>query len=142
MPEPISHPVTGDSPTTLGDKFDTAPSVVPPTTAERYVLGEEMARGGMGVIYRATDTALGRAIAVKVLQAQYAPTSAIARRFAAEARITAQLQLPAIPPVHDFGSLPDGRRGPAANRSDSPGVPPHTTPRSPAITSTAVAKVG
>jgi serine/threonine protein kinase len=77
--------------------------------AHRYVLGEEIARGGMGGIYRATDAALGRAVAVKVLLEKYASATAVARRFGTEARITAQLQHPAIPPVHEFGCLPDGR---------------------------------
>jgi serine/threonine protein kinase len=77
--------------------------------AARYLLGEEIAHGGMGIIYRATDTVLGREVAVKVLQDRYAPDSGTARRFADEARITAQLQHPAIPAVHDLGALPDGR---------------------------------
>jgi tetratricopeptide (TPR) repeat protein len=63
----------------------------------------------MGAVYRATDTVLGREVAVKVLQEKYAPDSGVARRFAGEARITAQLQHPNIPAVHDLGSLPDGR---------------------------------
>src|SRR6516165_6543768 len=75
----------------------------------RYLLGMEIARGGMGVVHRATDTVLGREVAVKVLQEKYAPTSGTARRFADEARITGQLQHPAIPAVHDLGALPDGR---------------------------------
>jgi serine/threonine protein kinase len=70
---------------------------------------DEIARGGMGVIYRATDHVLGREVAVKVLQEKYAPDSGAARRFADEARIAAQLQHPGIPPVHDLGTLPDGR---------------------------------
>jgi Tfp pilus assembly protein PilF len=70
---------------------------------------DEIAQGGMGVIWRATDTTLGREVAVKVLQDKFAPDSGTARRFEAEARITAQLQHPAIPPVHDCGKLPDGR---------------------------------
>jgi tetratricopeptide (TPR) repeat protein/tRNA A-37 threonylcarbamoyl transferase component Bud32 len=77
--------------------------------AARYLLGHEIARGGMGVIYLATDTVLGREVAVKVLKKQYAPESYTARRFADEARITAQLQHPNIPAVHDLGVLPDGR---------------------------------
>jgi serine/threonine protein kinase len=84
-----------------------------PTTATpnaiRYVLGHEIARGGMGVVYRATDTTLGREVAVKVLSDKFGPDSAAARRFADEARIAGQLQHPAIPPVHDLGNLPDGR---------------------------------
>src|ERR1700758_2313782 len=77
--------------------------------AARYLLGEEMARGGMGVVHRATDTVLGRQVAVKVLQKKYAADSGPAGRFADEARITGQLQHPNIPAVHDLGVLPDGR---------------------------------
>jgi hypothetical protein len=65
--------------------------------------------GGMGVVYRATDCTLGREVAVKVLLDRLAADTASVRRFAEEARITAQLQHPAIPPVHDLGTLPDGR---------------------------------
>ena len=89
---------------------DAPAAALPASTATgRYVLGEEIARGGMGVVYRATDTALGREVAVKVLHDTYAPDSGTARRFADEARITGQLQHPGIPPVHDLGTLPDGR---------------------------------
>ena len=86
-----------------------AASIPPSTDSTRYVLGDEIARGGMGVVYLATDTILSREVAVKVLQTRFAPGSGTARRFADEARIAAQLQHPAIPPVHDLGILPDGR---------------------------------
>jgi serine/threonine-protein kinase len=86
-----------------------ATPTAPPDGVTRYVLGEEIARGGMGTVFLATDTVLGREVAVKVLQEKYAPASGAARRFADEARIAAQLQHPGIPPVHDLGSLPDGR---------------------------------
>ncbi len=89
---------------------DSRPAVThPPVDASRYVLGDEIARGGMGIIYRATDTVFGREVAVKVLQNRFAPTSGAASRFLDEARITGQLQHPAIPPAHDLGTLPDGR---------------------------------
>jgi serine/threonine protein kinase len=81
----------------------------PTSAAGRYALGEEIARGGMGVVYHATDTALGRDVAVKVLGEKYGPESGAAARFASEARITGQLQHPSIPPVHDLGTLADGR---------------------------------
>src|SRR4051812_35978229 len=77
--------------------------------AGRYQLLEELARGGMGVVFRAADTALGREVAVKVLQEHYERGSAAARRFMDEARIAGQLQHPGIPAVHDLGTLPDGR---------------------------------
>jgi hypothetical protein len=84
------------------------PAAVPPST-ERYRLGEEVGRGGMGAVYRAADDAFGREVAVKVLRPEYAPDSGVARRFAEEARITGQMQHPGIPPAHDLGTLPDGR---------------------------------
>jgi serine/threonine-protein kinase len=74
-----------------------------------YELLAEVGRGGMGIVYRARDLALGREVAIKVLSEQYAPDSDAAARFLDEVRITARLQHPAIPPVHDLGRLPDGR---------------------------------
>src|SRR5262249_15624581 len=64
---------------------------------------------GMGVVYRARDTALERDVAVKFLSERFAPDSPAAQRFLNEARITGQLQHPGIPAVHQVGSLPDGR---------------------------------
>src|SRR5581483_2145964 len=81
----------------------------PPPSSGRYVLGEEIARGGMGVVYRATDTVLNREVAVKVLADRFGANPGAARRFADEAQISGQLQHPGIPPVHDLGTLPGGR---------------------------------
>ena len=83
-----------------------APHLFP--SAGRYAFGDEIAHGGMGVVYRATDTALGREVAVKVLQPDLTGHPEALRRFRDEGRITAQLQHPGIPPVHDLGTLPDG----------------------------------
>jgi serine/threonine-protein kinase len=80
-----------------------------PERAGRFVLGEELARGGMGVVYRARDESLGRDVAVKLLADRYAADSAVGRRFLDEARVTAQLQHPGVPPVFEVGRLPDGR---------------------------------
>src|SRR4029077_14880345 len=66
-------------------------------------------RGGMGVVYRARDTALDRDVAVKLLSDRYAAESPADMRFLSEARITGQLQHPGIPAVHQVGTLPDGR---------------------------------
>ena len=69
---------------------------------------EEIAQGGMGIVYRATDAALGREVAVKMLRDRFADSSA-ARRFVDEARIAGQLQHPGIPAIHDVGVGLDGR---------------------------------
>ena len=70
---------------------------------------EEIGRGGMGVVYRARDTALDRDVAVKLLSERYPAESRAAQRFLSEARITGQLQHPGIPAVHQVGTLADGR---------------------------------
>jgi tetratricopeptide (TPR) repeat protein len=91
------------------------PGLLPSTTPVvdrpdgRYELLEEIDRGGMGAVLRAHDRTLGREVAVKVLQERFAPGSLLARRFVDEARIAGQLQHPGIPPVHDLGTLFDGR---------------------------------
>lgn len=92
--------------TQLGSAIGASPG---PSPSTRYLLGEEIARGGMGVVCRATDTLLDREVAVKLLHEKYATRSAAVRRFLSEARIAGRLQHPAIPPVHDMGTLPDGR---------------------------------
>src|SRR6516164_3317402 len=82
---------------------------VTPAGPPGYELLDEVGRGGMGVVYRACDVALGRDVAVKILAERYPLDSPAAERFVTEARITGQLQHPGIPAVHQVGSLPDGR---------------------------------
>ena len=71
----------------------------------RYLLGEEIARGGMGRVVEATDRVLGRHVALKEVLSDDAEAR---RRFAREIRITARLEHPSIVPVHDAGTMPDG----------------------------------
>ncbi len=84
-------------------------AATPPVSAGRFQLGEELARGGMGIVYRGRDDSLGRDVAVKVLHERYRVDSLVGQRFLDEARITAQLQHPAIPPVFEVGRLSDDR---------------------------------
>lgn len=81
----------------------------PPANPPGYELLDEIGRGGMGVVYRASDTTLSRDVAIKILADHYTPDSPAAVRFLSEARITGQLQHPGIPAVHQVGTLPDGR---------------------------------
>jgi WD40 repeat protein len=81
----------------------------PGTSPPGYELSDEIGRGGMGVVYRARDTALDRDVAVKLLAERFPPDSPAAQRFLGEARITGQLQHPGIPAVHQVGTLADGR---------------------------------
>jgi tetratricopeptide (TPR) repeat protein/tRNA A-37 threonylcarbamoyl transferase component Bud32 len=101
----VTHDDTGSSFTSYGSLASELGTVI----VGRYTLVEVIGEGGMGIVYRATDSVLGREVAVKVLQKRYGPESGGAQRFGDEARITSQLQHPSIPPVHELGALPDGR---------------------------------
>jgi len=72
------------------------------------VLGE-IARGGVGVIYKGHDRDLGRDVALKVLRTEHAQNPEIFQRFIEEAQIGGQLQHPGIVPVYGLGIQPDGR---------------------------------
>ena len=69
--------------------------------ASRYVLEQELGRGGMGVVYRARDTRLGRTVAIKILNPRQHTPDAI-RRFEREARAAAALSHPGIVHIYDF----------------------------------------
>ena len=80
----------------------------PQLQAGRYEVLDEIARGGMGVVYRAHDPAVNRDVAVKALQERFRGHPVATRRFVEEGQITGQLQHPGIPAVHEIGTLPDG----------------------------------
>src|SRR5687767_13627960 len=86
-------------------------AVNPDFSATKYRIINELARGGMGTIYLAEDTELNRQVAVKVLNASEAAdvTADLRQRMVREAQIIARLEHPGIVPVHDVGTLPDGR---------------------------------
>lgn len=81
---------------------------LPDLSATRYRLLEKHAQGGMGTIYLAEDTQLQRTVALKVLHVPDA-SGEWSARLLREARVIAQLEHPSIVPVHDVGTLPDGR---------------------------------
>lgn len=74
-----------------------------------FVITGETARGGMGVVLAAIEAALNREVAIKMLLPGAVGAERAARRFVEEARITARLQHPGIPPIHQVGALADGR---------------------------------
>lgn len=80
----------------------------PDLAGTRYRLLELVARGGMGVVYAAEDEKLERRVALKVLDLPD-NSGELAKRLAREARVLARLEHPGIVPVHDVGTLSDGR---------------------------------
>lgn len=71
-----------------------------------YRLVEEIGRGGMGRVYRAVDSALGREVAIKVLPQEFAANPERVRRFEREARLIAAVSHPRVATIH--GLLRDG----------------------------------
>jgi serine/threonine-protein kinase len=71
--------------------------------AHRYRLESRIATGGMGEVWRATDTILGRSVAVKLLKSEYADNALFRTRFETEARHAASLHHPGVAAVYDFG---------------------------------------
>ena len=72
--------------------------------AGRYELSDLIGRGGMAQVYRATDTTLGRTVAVKVLSAQFAADPSFVERFRREAQAAARLNNPNVVNVYDSGT--------------------------------------
>ena len=73
------------------------------TTVSHYRLLHPLGEGGMGVVYRAEDTRLGREVAVKLLRTDTAITAEWLARFEREARLASSLQHPHICTIHELG---------------------------------------
>src|SRR6201993_1296350 len=73
------------------------------TLSGRYRLQRLIATGGMGQVWEAVDSRLGRRVAVKVLKAEFSSDPEFIERFRAEARTTAMLNHPGIASVYDYG---------------------------------------
>jgi serine/threonine protein kinase len=73
------------------------------TTLGPYKILAPLGAGGMGEVYRAHDTRLGRNVAIKVLPAEYAADTHRLRRFEQEARAAGALSHPNVCVIHDVG---------------------------------------
>jgi TolB-like protein/thioredoxin-like negative regulator of GroEL len=73
-----------------------------PRKLKHYELLSRIGEGGMGVVYRARDTRLGRTVALKVLHEDLAVDEERSRRFEREARIVSSMSHPGIATVFDF----------------------------------------
>jgi serine/threonine-protein kinase len=71
----------------------------------RYRLDSVMGRGGMGVVFLATDLELERPVALKLLSPDLAPDSAFQTQFVRESRLAAAIEHPNIVPIYDSGTI-------------------------------------
>jgi serine/threonine protein kinase, bacterial len=71
----------------------------------RYRLLSVIGEGGMGKVYKAHDTVIGRDVAIKVLPAELAAEPGYRERFRREAHTAARLTEPHIVPIHDTGEI-------------------------------------
>src|SRR5271170_7354069 len=96
-----THPPTEPCPMSEGARTGTV-------LDGKYALVRLLGEGGMGEVYEARHTKIGRRLAVKFLHGQFARRPEVARRFENEARAAGEVEHENIAGVYDVGVLPDG----------------------------------
>ncbi len=87
----------------------TSVEIVGTTLSDRYLVTKKIGQGGMGAVYEATHTLIGKRVAVKVLLEKYAQREAIVKRLKQEAQLASSIGNEHIIDITDFGTTSDGR---------------------------------
>lgn len=89
------------TPRCLIGTFSTMPELQPGDEVAGYRIEAMVGRGGMGVVYRATQLALARSVALKVIAPEFASDARFRERFKREARTAASIKHPNVIAIHD-----------------------------------------
>jgi len=87
----------------VGGINTSAPTFAPGSTFAGYRIEAEAGRGGMGIVYRATQVALGRPVALKLIAANFAGDRSFRERFKREWETAASIDHPNVIPVYEAG---------------------------------------
>jgi len=79
------------------------PRITPTSVIAGYRIEASVAEGGMGAVYRATQIALDRTVALKVIRADRAEDPAFRERFVRESRLAAAIEHPNVIPIYEAG---------------------------------------
>jgi serine/threonine-protein kinase len=106
-----SLPTLGERPTPIAGTAALTPTaeIVGSTLSGRYLVTRKVGQGGMGAVYEATHTLIGKRVAVKVLLEKYAQREAIVKRLKQEAQLASSIGNEHIIDITDFGNTEDGR---------------------------------
>ena len=99
----------GEEPANTSLSGKTTVEIVGTTLADRYLVTKKIGQGGMGAVYEATHTLIGKRVAVKVLLEKYAQREAIVKRLKQEAQLASSIGNEHIIDITDFGQTQDGR---------------------------------
>jgi formylglycine-generating enzyme required for sulfatase activity/tRNA A-37 threonylcarbamoyl transferase component Bud32 len=105
----LAHVGSGLVASSDSDRAATWGAGIAATTGHRFRVLRPYAKGGLGNIYVAHDTELGREVALKEIQQRFADDPVSRSRFEREAEVTGRLEHPGVVPVHSFGHDGDGR---------------------------------
>jgi eukaryotic-like serine/threonine-protein kinase len=101
--------VTSSSGSSSDDDHHDHQELVGTTLSGRYLITRKVGQGGMGAVYEATHTLIGKRVAVKVLLEKYARREALVARLEQEARLASSIGNEHIVDINDVGITEDGR---------------------------------
>ena len=111
------EPAPSGTASTKMSTLDEASSPSPSSTSEmlgstlsgKYLVTKKVGQGGMGAVYEATHTVIGKRVAIKVLLEKYAQREAIVKRLKQEAQLASSIGNEHIIEIFDIGHTDDGR---------------------------------